>query len=74
MLPDVHLAIRTDDEAVVLICYSGRLGFVAGQEPVAFLVPRSSRTILATTGSMTSWPSALITTARGVAVASLLRR
>lgn len=32
-------AIQTGDRAVVLIRYSGRLRFVPGQEPVAFIAP-----------------------------------
>ena len=39
ILPDVRLAIQTDDRAVVLIRYSGRLRFVPGQESVAFIAP-----------------------------------
>jgi len=39
ILPDVRLAIQTDDHAVVLIRYSGRLRFVPGQESVAFIAP-----------------------------------
>jgi hypothetical protein len=39
ILPDVRLAIQTDDGAVVLIRYTGRLLFVPGQESVAFIAP-----------------------------------
>jgi hypothetical protein len=39
MLPDVRLAIKTHDDAVVLIRYSGRLRFVPGHESVAFVAP-----------------------------------
>lgn len=39
ILPDVRLAIQTDDRAVVLIRYSGRLRFVPSQESVAFIAP-----------------------------------
>jgi hypothetical protein len=39
VLPDVRLAIRTDDRAVVLVRYSGRLRFMPGQESVAFVAP-----------------------------------
>ena len=39
ILPDVRLAIQTDDRAVVLMRYSGRLRFVPGQESVAFIAP-----------------------------------
>jgi len=39
VLPDVRLAIRTDDRAVVLIRYSGRLRFTPGQESVAVIAP-----------------------------------
>lgn len=39
ILPDVRLAIRTGDGAVVLIRYAGRLQFVPGQESVAFIAP-----------------------------------
>lgn len=39
ILPDVRLAIRTSDGAVVLIRYSGRLLFAPGQESVAFIAP-----------------------------------
>ena len=39
ILPDVRLAIRTDDGAVVLIRYSGRLRFVPGEKSVAFVAP-----------------------------------
>jgi hypothetical protein len=39
VLPDVRLAIRTDDRAVVLIRYSGRLRFMPGQESVVVIAP-----------------------------------
>jgi len=39
ILPDVRLAIQTNDRAVVLMRYSGRLRFVPGQESVAFIAP-----------------------------------
>lgn len=39
ILPDVRLAIQTDDHAVVLMRYSGRLRFVPGQESIAFIAP-----------------------------------
>ena len=39
ILPDVRVAIQTDDRAVVLMRYSGRLRFVPGQESVAFIAP-----------------------------------
>jgi Protein of unknown function (DUF3237) len=39
VLPDVRLAIRTDDRAVVLVRYSGRLRFMPGQQSVAFIAP-----------------------------------
>ncbi len=35
--PDVRLAIRTGDDAVVLVRYSGRLRFVPGQESIALI-------------------------------------
>jgi hypothetical protein len=38
-LPDVRIAIRTDDEAVVLMRYSGRLRFVPDAESVALIAP-----------------------------------
>ena len=37
MVPDVRLAIRTGDDAVVLVRYSGRLRFVPGQESIALI-------------------------------------
>jgi hypothetical protein len=37
LLPDVRLAIRTGDDAVVFVRYSGRLRFVPGQESVALI-------------------------------------
>ncbi len=39
VLPDVRLAIRTDDRAVVLVRYSGRLRFMPGQESPAYIAP-----------------------------------
>lgn len=39
ILPDVRLAIQTDNRAVVLMRYSGRLRFVPGQESIAFIAP-----------------------------------
>ncbi len=39
VLPDVRLAIRTDDRAVVFIRYSGRLRYLPGQESLAFIAP-----------------------------------
>ncbi len=39
VLPDVRLAIRTDDRALVLIRYGGRLRFVPGQDSAAFIAP-----------------------------------
>ena len=37
MFPDVRLAIRTGDDAIVLVRYSGRLRFVPGQESIALI-------------------------------------
>lgn len=39
VLPDVRLAIRTQDRALVLIRYSGRLRYVPGQASPAFMAP-----------------------------------
>ena len=38
-LPDVRLAIRTDDGAVVLMTYTGRMRFVLGQESIVMIAP-----------------------------------
>ena len=38
-LPDVRIAIRTDDDAVVLMRYFGRLRFVPDAESVALIAP-----------------------------------
>jgi Protein of unknown function (DUF3237) len=50
ILPDVRLAIQTDDGAVVLIRYGGRLLFVPGQESVAFIARCLRPEIPATSG------------------------
>jgi Protein of unknown function (DUF3237) len=39
IFPDVRLAIQTEDGAVVLIRYAGRLLFAPGRESVAFIAP-----------------------------------
>ena len=38
-LPDVRIAIRTDDGAIVLMSYTGRMRFVLGQESVVMIAP-----------------------------------
>jgi hypothetical protein len=38
-LPDVRLAIRTDDGAVVLMRYHGRMRFALGQESIVMIAP-----------------------------------
>jgi hypothetical protein len=37
MFPDVRLAIRTGEDAIVFVRYSGRLRFIPGQESVALI-------------------------------------
>jgi hypothetical protein len=39
VLPDVRLAIQTEDRAVILVRYSGRLRFMPGQASPAFVAP-----------------------------------
>ena len=38
-LPDVRIAIRTDDGAIVLMSYTGRMRFVLGQESTVMIAP-----------------------------------
>jgi hypothetical protein len=68
ILPDVRLAIQTDDGAVVLIRYAGRLQFVPGQESVAFIAP-----VFETGDSRYQWLNPVQAVGKGIMSADLSR-
>ena len=68
VLPDVRLAIRTDDGAVVLIRYSGRLRFVPGEESVGFVAP-----VFETSDPRYQWLNSVQAVGKGVMSADFSR-
>jgi len=68
VLPDVRLAIQTDDGAVVLIRYAGRLLFVPGRESVAFIAP-----VFETGDPRYQWLNAVQAVGKGIMSADLSR-
>lgn len=68
ILPDVRLAIQTDDGAVVLIRYAGRLLYVPGRESVAFTAP-----VFETGDPRYQWLNAVQAVGKGLMSADLSR-
>lgn len=68
ILPDVRLAIRTDDGAVVLLRYSGRLLFVPGRESVAYVAP-----VFETADPRYQWLNSVQAAGKGIMSADLSR-
>ena len=68
ILPDVRLAIQTDDGAVVLIRYTGRLLFAPGQESVAFIAP-----VFETGDARYQWLNRVQAVGKGIMPADLSR-
>jgi hypothetical protein len=68
ILPDVRLAIQTDDGAVVLIRYAGRLLYVPGRESVAFTGP-----VFETGDPRYQWLNAVQAVGKGIMSADLSR-
>lgn len=68
ILPGVRLAIRTDDGAVVLLRYSGRLLFVPGRESVAYVAP-----VFETADPRYQWLNSVQAAGKGIMSADLSR-
>jgi hypothetical protein len=68
ILPDVRLAIQTDDGAMVLIRYAGRLRYVPGRESVAFTAP-----VFETGDPRYQWLNAVQAVGKGIMSAALSR-
>ena len=66
MLPDVRLVIKTDDQAIVLIRYSGRLRYAPGQESVALTAP-----VFETGDARYQWLTDIQAVGKGVLAADL---
>lgn len=65
-LPDVRMVIRTSDNAVVLIRYSGRMRFVPGQASIVMIAP-----VFETGDSRYSWLNEIQAVGKGVLSADL---
>lgn len=65
-LPDVRIAIRTDDGAVVLMSYTGRMRFVLGQESIVMIAP-----VFETGDPRYSWLNEVQAVGRGILPADL---
>jgi len=68
VFPDARLAIQTDDGAVVLIRYAGRLLFAPGRESVAFIAP-----VFETGDPRYQWLNAVQAVGKGIMSADLSR-
>jgi len=66
MLPDVRLAIKTDDQAIVLIRYAGRLRYAPGQESVTLTAP-----VFETGDARYQWLNGIQAAGKGVLSADL---
>lgn len=65
-LPDVRLAIRTNDDAVVLMHYSGRIRFVPGQASTVMIAP-----VFETGDPRYSWLNEIQAVGKGILSADL---
>jgi hypothetical protein len=65
-LLDVRIAIKTVDEAVVLMSYSGRLRFVPGQDSIAMVAP-----VFETGDPRYSWLNEIQAVGKGILSADL---
>jgi hypothetical protein len=68
ILPDVKLAIKSHDGAIVLIQYAGRMRFVPGEESVAIVAP-----VFETGDQRYEWLNSVQAAAKGVMSADLSR-
>jgi len=65
-LPDVRIAIRTDDGALVLMRYAGRIRFMPGQESIAMIAP-----VFETGDPRYSWLNEIQAVGKGILSADL---
>jgi Protein of unknown function (DUF3237) len=64
--PDVRIAVRTDDGALVLIRYSGRVRFTPGQESIVMVAP-----VFETGDPRYSWLNGIQAVGKGILSADL---
>jgi hypothetical protein len=67
-VPDVRLAIRTGDDAIVFVRYGGRLRFTPGQESVVLIAP-----VFETGDSRYQWLNEIQAAGKGIMSADLSR-
>ena len=65
-LPDVRIAIRTDDGAIVLMSYTGRMRFMPGQESIVMIAP-----VFETGDPRYSWLNEIQAVGKGIMSADL---